>query len=73
MSNEKTYNSQEAQEIARFMISYLQLKLPGQMLARGETPSAELCELVRVKYEQEVPKDIRMAVDDLEQVIGNGQ
>ena len=58
------YNTQE---IARFMISYIQSKLPRQLLARGESPSKELCKLVRAKYEQEVPEEIRGEVEQLEQ------
>ncbi len=61
------------QEVARFMISYLQSKLPRQMLARGESPSEDLCQLVQAKYEQEVPQDIRLAVEGLEQTLEDGE
>lgn len=59
------------QEIARFMICYQQSTLPRQILARGESPSEDLCQLVRARYEQEVPEEIRQAVESLEQSLGD--
>jgi hypothetical protein len=61
------------QDIARFMIYYKQLKLPGQLLSRGESPSEDLCNLVRARYEQEVPQEIRLAVEGLEQALEDGE
>jgi hypothetical protein len=61
------------QEVARFMISYSHSRLPMQMLARGESPSTDLCQLVQAKYEQEVPQEIRLAVEGLEQTLEDGE